>query len=200
MPSSCWRRTPGPLFTESAARTVRNGTGPIQRHRANAPYGVHFVEAGTEKVIANPRAFDLVGQWEVSTLDDYRGRVCTRDGETLPKEQWPSRRVMRGETVATEEFLLRTPDGRNVPVLLNAAPVLRPDGQIEGAVVVYEDITTLKELQRLREEWTSIVAHDLRQPLNVITLYINMLQEVGAGPMLACSAAGSSRCRRQRRR
>jgi signal transduction histidine kinase len=36
----------------------------------------------------------------------------------------------------------------------------------------------LKELQQLREEWSSIVTHDLRQPLNVITMNVDMLREV----------------------
>ena len=148
----------------------------------NAPHGVHFVEAGTEKVIANRRAFEIVGQASVPTLDDYRGQVCTPDGKPLPKEEWPSRRVLRGETFKTQEMLLRTPDGREVPVLVSVAPVFRRDGQLEGVVVGYEDISILKELQRLREEWASIVTHDLRQPLNRIMLYVSMLQGMAQSP------------------
>jgi signal transduction histidine kinase len=64
-----------------------------------------------------------------------------------------------------------------VPVLASAAAVLHRDGGVDGAVVVFEDISKLKELQRLREEWASIVTHDLRQPLNVITMSVDMLRE-----------------------
>jgi PAS domain S-box-containing protein len=148
----------------------------------NAPHGVHFVEAGTEKVIGNRRAFEIVGQASVPTLDDYKGQVCTPDGTPLPKEGWPSRRVLRGETFETQEMLVRAPDGREVPVLVSVAPVFRRDGQLEGVVVGYEDISSLKELQRLREEWASIVTHDLRQPLNVITVYLSLLQRMARRP------------------
>ena len=79
-------------------------------------------------------------------------------------------------------MLLRTPDGREVPVLLSVAPVLRRDGQLEGVVVGYEDISILKELQRLREEWASIVTHDLRQPLNVIMTLRQHASGHGAEP------------------
>src|SRR5688572_28840918 len=89
----------------------------------NAPHGVHFVEAGTEKVIANRRAFEIVGQASVPTLDDYRGQVCTPDGNPLPKEDWPARRVLRGEKFTAQELLMRTPNGREVPVLLSVASV-----------------------------------------------------------------------------
>jgi PAS domain S-box-containing protein len=148
----------------------------------NAPHGVHFVEAGSEKVIANRRACEIVGQANIPTLDDYRGQVCTPDGIPLPREEWPARRVLRGETFKTQEMLVRTPDGREVPVLVSVAPVRRRDGQLEGVIVGYEDISLLKELQRLREEWASIVTHDLRQPLNVITTYVGMLQHMAESP------------------
>jgi PAS domain S-box-containing protein len=148
----------------------------------NAPHGIHFVEAGTEKIIANRRAYEIVGQASIPTLNDYRGQVCTPDGTPVPREEWPARRVLRGETFPTQEMLLRTPDGREVPLLLSVAPVRRRDGRLEGVIVGYEDISILKQLQRLREEWASIVTHDLRQPLNVITLYASMLQRMAQDP------------------
>jgi PAS domain S-box-containing protein len=148
----------------------------------NAPHGVHFVEAGTEKIIANRRALEIVGQASVPTLDDYRGQVCTPDGRPLPKDEWPTRRVLRGEKFETQELLVRTPDGREVPVLVSVAPVYRRDGQLEGVVVGYEDISVLKELLRLREEWASIVTHDLRQPLSVIMVYVSILQRMAQSP------------------
>ncbi|MFY0535582.1 sensor histidine kinase [Nannocystis pusilla] len=38
----------------------------------------------------------------------------------------------------------------------------------------------LKEMERLREEWTAIVAHDLRQPLNVIAMSAQALARTAA--------------------
>jgi PAS domain S-box-containing protein len=43
-------------------------------------------------------------------------------------------------------------------------------GQIVGISGTVADITHVKELERLRDEWTSIVAHDLRQPLNILSM------------------------------
>jgi signal transduction histidine kinase len=49
-------------------------------------------------------------------------------------------------------------------------PIRERSGAVTGAVVVFKDISTIKELERLRKEWTSIVAHDLRQPLALISM------------------------------
>jgi signal transduction histidine kinase len=48
--------------------------------------------------------------------------------------------------------------------------------------MVFQDISTLKELERLREEWASIVAHDLRQPISVIALRCSVLLRGRLGP------------------
>jgi PAS domain S-box-containing protein len=145
----------------------------------NAPHGVHFVEAGTERVVANRRALEIAGQSIVPTLSGYRGQVCTADGKPLPVDEWPSRRVLRGEAFDTQEMILRTPDGREVPLLVSASPIFHREGRLEGVVVGYEDISILKELQRARERWAAVVAHDLRQPLNTITTSVDMLQQMG---------------------
>jgi signal transduction histidine kinase len=42
------------------------------------------------------------------------------------------------------------------------------------------DITKLKELQRLRDEWTSVIAHDLRQPIGTILMASGVLPELTA--------------------
>jgi PAS domain S-box-containing protein len=93
------------------------------------------------------------------------------DGEPVPPDDYPRiRAIVDGVATKGRELALRHPDGRLVPVLVSAAPVYDEQGNRSGAVAIYQDITTLKNLERLREEWSSIVAHDLRQPLGVIAL------------------------------
>src|SRR5690606_33547465 len=69
------------------------------------------------------------------------------------------------------EYLLRQPGGAAIPILGGAAPIRDASGAVTGAVVAFQDITSSKELERLRAEWGSVVAHDLRQPLNTIVLF-----------------------------
>jgi signal transduction histidine kinase/DNA-binding response OmpR family regulator len=106
-------------------------------------------------------------------------------GERVPAADRPNvRAIQRGETLACAEFLIRLRDDRLVPVLVSAAPVRDRAGQLAGATMILRDISALKELERLREEWASVIAHDLRQPVSVILFATESLRTQHAGEIL----------------
>ncbi|HTP10954.1 MAG TPA: ATP-binding protein [Anaerolineae bacterium] len=76
----------------------------------------------------------------------------------------------------TDEFVWRAditlPDGRILQGQLSPLP-----GVGYGAVL--RDITRLKELDRIKSEFVSIVSHDLRTPLTAIRGYVSLLPRVG---------------------
>jgi PAS domain S-box-containing protein len=148
-----------------------------------APHGVMFIETSTMKVLANHRAAELIGRPLPTEVPEYlwsQPEILTPDRNLVPEEDGPLRRAMRGETVPTSELIIRRPNGSEVPVLVSASPVVRL-GIIEGVVLVFENISVLKELQQSREEWAALVAHDLRQPLNVLMLQSHSLPTMAAG-------------------
>jgi PAS domain S-box-containing protein len=148
-----------------------------------APHGVLFVETSTMKVLANQRAAELLGQALPTEVLEHvwaKPEVFTPDGRLVPEEERPLACAMRGEPVPTRELLIRRPNGSEIPVLVSASPVVRV-GVIEGVVLVFENISVLKELQQSREEWAALVAHDLRQPLNVLMMQIHTLSATAAG-------------------
>ena len=96
--------------------------------------------------------------------------------QPVPIDDQPHiRAVIDGAATPPTEFVLCRSDGRRVPMLVSASPVFDVYGHRSGAVTIYQDISAIKQLQRLREEWTSIVAHDLRQPVGVIAADASML-------------------------
>lgn len=105
-------------------------------------------------------------------------------GEPVPWEEVPFvRAVTRGELEVGIELSLRTREGRSVPVLASATPIQGREGTPGGAVSIFRDISPLKALERQREEWTSVVAHDLRQPVSVIALALDALRnDLPEGP------------------
>jgi PAS domain S-box-containing protein len=64
---------------------------------------------------------------------------------------------------------------------MRGEPVRDAQGQIIGINGTVDDITHIKELERLREEWTSLIAHDLRQPLSVLTMASDFLPTLHKG-------------------
>ncbi len=101
--------------------------------------------------------------------------VRNPDGTVLPVTELPIARAIRqGVCVVGVELAIVGPNDEWVPVLVSATPI-RVGVQISGAVGVFQDISTLKQVERMREEWASIVAHDLRQPVGTIGLSADLL-------------------------
>ncbi len=62
-----------------------------------------------------------------------------------------------------------------------------------GRVVIMQDITHLKELDRLKSEFVSTVSHDLRTPLTTVQGYIELLERVGPLTEMQQSFIGKAR-------
>jgi two-component system phosphate regulon sensor histidine kinase PhoR len=58
---------------------------------------------------------------------------------------------------------------------INAACIFDADGRKQGTIVVFHDLTRLKQLERTREEFVANVSHELRTPLSLIKGYVETL-------------------------
>lgn len=104
--------------------------------------------------------------------------VRDMEGKLVPFEKIPLVRAVRsGRPIPGEELQLRQPDGTMIQVEVRAVPLFDGQGHHAGAVVVAHDISERKELERLRDEWIAVIAHDLRQPLTAILVSVDMLHE-----------------------
>jgi len=70
-------------------------------------------------------------------------------------------------------------DGRQIVVDFTLSPVRDESGEVVFLVPDGHDITERKEWERQREEWISIIAHDLRQPISAIQLWTRLLSAEG---------------------
>ncbi len=73
-----------------------------------------------------------------------------------------------------EEMALE--DGKTY--LVSVSPV-EVEGQHVGKVCVLRDVTEYKQLEKMKNEYVSMVSHDLRAPLSLIRGYVSMLPMVG---------------------
>jgi two-component system phosphate regulon sensor histidine kinase PhoR len=58
---------------------------------------------------------------------------------------------------------------------INAASVTDDHGNKRGAILVFHDLTRLKQLERTRQEFVANVSHELRTPLSLIKGYVETL-------------------------
>lgn len=144
------------------------------------PEGVVLMDAEGRVSVEN-RYIQSIAAGELSQTVDRFGNRLTLDlrhpsGEALSPDDFPLVKALLDKTTTREqELVARRADGRLVPLLVSAAPIRAANGEFAGATMILEDVTTLKELEHLREEWASIVAHDLQQPIHAILLRSDLL-------------------------
>ncbi len=89
--------------------------------------------------------------------------------------------LLRDGTAFELELESVSPLGEHTWVSTHGEGLRDSAGQVVGLRGTSQDITRLKTLERMKEEWTSVVAHDLRQPINVIASCAEMLPEFQPG-------------------
>lgn len=134
-----------------------------------------------------------------TTYDELKGttykdrhsvfEIYHSDCETLlTAEEFPLAKTIRtGKLLDNEEYVLKTGDGRKVPILCNAAPLKDKNGEITGGLLAWRDISEIDQYQKdlvvtmekaqqanvAKSAFLSNMSHELRTPLNGI---LGMLQ------------------------
>ena len=138
---------------------------------ASIPDGVVIYAPGGKIVQMNDASKRLLGHSDQELLLPVRERfaalgVTTAEGRVLPLEEAPFMRALGGETVERNVLVVRRPGEEDVWLSVSAAPIRAAShGAVTGAVAVLSDITALRELQELQEDFVRMVSHDLRTPL-----------------------------------
>jgi PAS domain S-box-containing protein len=91
----------------------------------------------------------------------------------MPPDMRPT--LERGE-VWRGELVSRRKDGTAFDLTVTLSPLCDSDGQLSGYVAVLRDITRLKELDRLRDQFVSRIGHELRTPLTSLIIYLDLLE------------------------
>ena len=103
-------------------------------------------------------------------------------GQRMTPEELPATRAMSGVEVIGEEVSIRRPDGEQAELLIGAMPLRNSRGEITGTVSAFQDITRLRELDRLKDEFVAIVSHELRTPITAIRGSLQLLLADHATP------------------
>lgn len=162
---------------EAICRAVDDERNRLQAILQSAAGAIVYVDVTSGKVLANPQATRLFGRpmTPETGLGQILAHLRAPNGEPLPPGRYPIERALHGETVEHEEILVERADGSRVSALISASPIRGPGDTVVGAVAILQDISEIKQVERLRQEWISVIAHDLRQPVTLITGYASLL-------------------------
>ncbi len=101
------------------------------------------------------------------------------DGRPLSPDQTSFARALGGETVAAVDELMRLPGSRrDRQISVSAAPI-RIDHSVSGAVLVARDTTELRELERIKDQFLEVAAHELKTPVAVMKGFAQTLLRKG---------------------
>jgi PAS domain S-box-containing protein len=138
------------------------------------PEAVLIIERDPDRVmLVNRQTSHLLG-WDIETpigLEEFLAANprSLPDGTPLPIEAIPIiQAIWKNEIITQREVRITRPDGSDITVLLNAAPVVASDGHVTGGIAVFQDITLIKDAEQLKDDFLSIVSHELRTPLTTI--------------------------------
>ncbi|HEX9068310.1 MAG TPA: ATP-binding protein [Ktedonobacterales bacterium] len=192
---------------QASVRAAESHLHLLQTVLDQLPSGV-FLARGPQArlVLANRAAANLWGAtWSADqTMANFISKSGIRffgpTGQPCPVEQIPTLRALRtGEQIVQAQLRVTRADGISVPVLVTAVPLPASlftsasatnrgeaaHGQVGAknaeermVLVVYQDVTMLEETERVKDEFVTLAAHELRTPIAVASGYAQMLLRV----------------------
>jgi signal transduction histidine kinase len=98
-----------------------------------------------------------------------------RDNQKLSDDESPFARARRGERFTDREVVHIAADGTRCRLAFSGSAVRNEGGAILLAIVVFRDVTELRQLEQIKEEYVSLISHDLRTPLTLIQVQADVL-------------------------
>ena len=141
----------------------------------------------------NPAAEEIFGS-EKENAGKHVGEVA-RDARIAGAvaEALESQRPVAGEGMSS--VLPLAVDGSERAFRLRTTPMRDNGDRLLGAVTLLEDITHLREIDRLKSEFIATASHELRTPLTSVQMGVHLLLEGAAGELNDKQAEVLGACR-----
>lgn len=157
----------------------------LDRIFSSLGYGMYIVDRDRIITLWGRAAESILGWTESEALGkDCRDIIGHQNdmGERLCDTECPLRASMDEEmTKFTGLVWAHKSDGTLLPINVSCAPLYDDEGNPSGAVEILLDMTREKELDRMKEDLSSVIAHKLKSPLTAIKGFLELLIDEEAG-------------------
>jgi two-component system phosphate regulon sensor histidine kinase PhoR len=131
--------------------------------------GVLLLEANGRIQLANQALQELLG-----FSHDILGKTVLEAFRLHELTEVIDRVAREGQVLG---FELELPVLNKRCLQVNAAAILDEEKRLQGIMLVFHDLTRLKQLENTRREFVANVSHELRTPLSLIKGYVETLME-----------------------
>ena len=111
----------------------------------------------------------------------------------LVREAIASGRPVADDASAGVQRLTTTGGARDYR--LRTTPLRGGGDGVQGSVTLLEDVTHLREIDRVKSEFIAVASHELRTPLTSLVMALPLLLEPDAGPLTDCQRQLIELCR-----
>ncbi len=133
--------------------------------------GVYVLDMAGWCTFINPAAAHMLGWTNDELRDQHISAVFptpAKQSTSINAIPTPLADVLHfGIVQRDEDALFVKQDGGTFPTAYCAAPIIT-DGSVVGAAITFRNMTEVRQLQCVREEYLALISHDLRSPLTAI--------------------------------
>lgn len=129
----------------------------LARFLETIPIGVAVHQADGRIHYINQAGLNLIKQTDIQLVNQTELTTTYRvyqvgTNQLYPIENLPSTRALAGEEVMAEDLEVRYGE-QSIPLRVHAKPIFSAAGEIEYAVVIFEDITVQRQAQQILQDY-----------------------------------------------
>lgn len=145
---------------------------------------VFAIDTQNQITLFNPAAAKISGYSEQEALGKpYNDILHFVNSSGSPNYSF-IKRALKGHlsSMKSDTRLIRK-NGSFIDIANSAAPIIDSEGVLQGAIVVFRDVSSERALEQAKSEFVSLASHQLRTPLSAINWYSEMMLDQDTGKL-----------------
>jgi two-component system, OmpR family, phosphate regulon sensor histidine kinase PhoR len=136
--------------------------------------GILLIEDSDELRLLNPAAADF---FNIADVQEVLGRLYLEVIRNADLHDYVETLRNNREHNGGIELHLRSPGGQSRDIFLSGTRICKREDHADAVLLVMNDVTRLKKLQGMREQFAGNVSHELKTPLTSMKGYIELLAD-----------------------